>query len=101
VSPKFKQIVRRRRRPDEIPIARVAMRNFCLECVGYVAKEVELCTDPECWLFPWRFGKTPKALKSAGKSASGRRAAARLNKQDGLSRDSSPKQAIGAQEGSI
>lgn len=61
--PKFTQIVHRRRQPDELPTPRVAIRNFCLECCGYSAKETELCTDPECWLFVWRFGKTPEDLK--------------------------------------
>ena len=70
---KFTRIVNRRRQEGEIPTLRVAVRNFCLECVGYSAKEVELCTDPECWLFPWRFGKTPKELKSSrGFAASGK-----------------------------
>ena len=62
---RFTRIVRRRREPDEIPTARVAVRNHCLECVGYVVKDVERCTAPECWLYPWRLGKTPATLKRA------------------------------------
>jgi hypothetical protein len=44
-----------------------AIRSQCLECVGYVAKEVELCTDPGCPLFSWRLidaeGKQRQAAK--------------------------------------
>ena len=47
-------ILRRRRNPDEVTTARIAIRNHCLECVGYVVSEVERCTSPECWLYPWR-----------------------------------------------
>ena len=53
--------VHRRRKPKEYPTGATAIRNFCLECCGYRADEVRLCTDPECWLFPWRFGKRPTA----------------------------------------
>lgn len=31
-----------------------AMRMFCLECVGYIANEVRLCTDKGCPLYPFR-----------------------------------------------
>ncbi len=61
---KFTKIVHRRRKPDEIPTPRVAIRNHCLECCGYSTKETELCTAPKCWLYPWRFGTTPQDLKS-------------------------------------
>jgi len=27
---------------------------FCTECVGYVRKEVEVCTDTGCPLYPYR-----------------------------------------------
>lgn len=33
---------------------KAAIRSFCLECVGYVAEEVDLCTDPGCPLFEYR-----------------------------------------------
>ena len=49
--------VRRRRKPDEYPTAATGIRNFCVECCGYQTIEVRLCTDPECWLYPWRFGR--------------------------------------------
>ncbi len=58
-----KAIQRRRRLPDEIPTPKAAIRNHCLECVGYVVQEVELCTAPQCWLFPWRLGKTPEGVR--------------------------------------
>ena len=62
---KFTSIVSRRRKPEEVPTLRVAVRNFCLECVGYLGMEVGACTDTACWLYPWRSGKTPKVLKSS------------------------------------
>ena len=49
-------IRRRRRLPDEISTARAAIRNHCLECVGYESAEVARCTAPACWLYPYRFG---------------------------------------------
>jgi hypothetical protein len=60
---KFTKIVRRRRDPQETPTARAAIRNHCLECCGYIASEVTLCTAPQCWLYPWRQGKTPAEIK--------------------------------------
>lgn len=55
-----KTVRKRPRRPGEIATRRIAIRNFCLECVGYESLEVALCTAPECWLFPWRFGRRPR-----------------------------------------
>lgn len=63
---KVTSVRHRRREPDEIPIARVAIRNFCLECVGYLSNEVDLCTAPKCWVYPWRLGRTPPELKAKG-----------------------------------
>ena len=63
---KFTRIVSRRRHVGEIPTARVAIRNHCLECVGYQVQEVPLCTAPACWLYPWRFGKTPDRAEKLG-----------------------------------
>ena len=60
---KFTKIVSRRRKEDEIPTPRVAIRNYCIECMGYSVKETDLCTAKECWLYPWRLGKTPTDLK--------------------------------------
>ena len=37
-----------------------AIRNQCLDCVYGVSKEVELCADPYCRLYPYRFGRVLK-----------------------------------------
>lgn len=39
-----------------------AMHAFCLECCGWVIKEVYLCTSPQCPLFLYR----PKSRASQG-----------------------------------
>ena len=52
----------RRRKPGEVVSARLAIRYQCSECFGSNLKEVQHCTDPECWLFPWRLG-TPEEMK--------------------------------------
>ena len=31
-----------------------AIKAFCSECVGYVFKEINLCTDKDCPLYPYR-----------------------------------------------
>ena len=43
-----------------------AIRSFCLECTGYEAEEVKLCTDPGCPLFEYRLNgrKVPKEGKA-------------------------------------
>ena len=33
---------------------KAAVRAFCLECVGWQAREVDLCTSPGCPLYPYR-----------------------------------------------
>jgi hypothetical protein len=33
---------------------KAACRIFCLECVQYIPKEVKLCTDKGCPLYPYR-----------------------------------------------
>lgn len=45
----------------------VAIRNHCLECCGYLPVEVERCTAPACWLYPYRFGCTPEKAEDHGK----------------------------------
>ena len=64
-----KHIQRRRREPGEFPTPMAAIRNHCLECVGYVGTEVERCTAPECWLYPWRFGMRPDRATRLGHTA--------------------------------
>ena len=34
-----------------------AIRWQCLHCMGFQAREVPLCTDPLCSLYPYRMGK--------------------------------------------
>jgi hypothetical protein len=34
-----------------------AIRFQCIECMGFQAREVTLCTDPLCSLYPYRMGK--------------------------------------------
>ena len=36
-----------------------AVRNHCLECVGWSPLEVKNCKSPLCSLFPFRLGKVP------------------------------------------
>jgi hypothetical protein len=33
---------------------RAAINSQCIECMGYVFKEVKLCCSPQCPLFPYR-----------------------------------------------
>ena len=40
-----------------------AIRKFCLECVGWSADEVKLCSDPLCPLYHFRFGRDPSKKK--------------------------------------
>lgn len=54
----------RRRKPDEIPKASQAIRLACSECMGHVPTEVEGCTDPGCWLYPWRIGPPKRKKRS-------------------------------------
>ena len=37
----------------------LAIRAKCLECVGYHRSEVEVCTDHDCALYPFRLGSIP------------------------------------------
>lgn len=52
--------LRRRRKPGEVVSRKQAIRNFCLECVGYESAEVIRCTSTECWLHPYRLGAVDK-----------------------------------------
>ena len=40
-----------------------AIRKHCLECVGGYRKEVKICTDTGCNLWPYRFGKSSAGLR--------------------------------------
>lgn len=41
-----------------------AIRAKCLDCCCGSAKEVRLCTNKKCPLYPYRFGKRPKDDKN-------------------------------------
>jgi len=58
---KMRTICRRPRNAGELPTRATAIRNACLECMGYNAGEVTRCTNPKCWLYPWRFGTQEQA----------------------------------------
>jgi len=62
-------IKKRRRRPGEVASKMQSIRNQCLECMGYNHAEIQRCTSLECWLYPWRFGKTPEAAEREGYEA--------------------------------
>lgn len=51
---------KRRRKPMEVASRKQAIRNFCLECMGYESAEVIRCTSNACWLFPYRLGSVNK-----------------------------------------
>ncbi len=54
---KVTKVRSRRRRAGEVAQRALAIRNHCLECVGYNAAEVRRCTAKKCWLYPWRLGR--------------------------------------------
>lgn len=62
---KHSKVKRRRRKPGEVAHRSKAIRNHCLECVGYNQRAVRECTAEKCWLWPWRLG----ALDRDGVSA--------------------------------
>ncbi len=43
-----------------------AVKAFCEECVGYVRKEVTLCTDRRCPLYPYRPYRSAACVRRAG-----------------------------------
>jgi hypothetical protein len=48
---------------------KAAIHSFCAECVGYVVKEIHLCTDAGCPLFPYRPRATaPPAMRNAAQN---------------------------------
>jgi len=42
-----------------------AIKAFCCECCGYERKEVSLCTDTGCPLYPYRPFRSAAAVKKA------------------------------------
>lgn len=53
-----------------------AIRAKCLDCCCGSAKEVRLCPIKKCPLYPYRFGKRPKADKNIEESDNGEKTAA-------------------------
>jgi hypothetical protein len=49
-----------RRKENEILNPLKTMRKFCLECMCDSVDEVKRCSAPECFLYPYRFGKDPR-----------------------------------------
>lgn len=41
------------------------IKAFCSECVGYDRKEVSLCTDTGCPLYPYRPFRSAEAVRKA------------------------------------
>ncbi len=42
---------------------RMAVRAFCLECMGWSANEVRDCTAPYCPLYPYRLLQPPRSKR--------------------------------------
>ena len=42
-----------------------AIRAKCMECSGFSTVEIKECSMRECALYPFRFGKYPKAEKDS------------------------------------
>jgi hypothetical protein len=76
---------RKDRKPIRSPIK--AIRAFCVECMGDNVREVKYCTSPECWLFPFRFGRNPFRVVTRGQVRAGEAAAKRLNAQARAEKD--------------
>ena len=55
-------VVKRPREAGETAPRSVAIRNRCLECVGYETGEVRRCTATDCWLWPYRMGRLDREL---------------------------------------
>ena len=48
-------------RAKTVPYSRrLAIKYYCMECVGFVHDEMKNCTTPECPFFEYRFGKLPQ-----------------------------------------
>ena len=62
------------------------IRQKCLDCVCFQAKEVELCPSKQCALWPFRFAKdpfkTPRPMSEAQKENIVKALAARKQKSD-------------------
>ena len=63
---KLSEALKRQRDPGEIINLNGSIRAFCSECMGHQPELVKHCTCPECWLFPYRSGISPKRAKRLG-----------------------------------
>ena len=50
---RIRRTIKRRREPGEVAFLRTAVRNHCLECMGWETNPMR-CTAPKCWLWPYR-----------------------------------------------
>ena len=50
--------------PEHLPVLK-QIRKRCLDCSGYIIKDVRECVIKECFLYPFRMGHNP-ALKGKG-----------------------------------
>jgi len=39
-----------------------SIRRHCIECMGGSTYEPTHCTDPQCWLWPYREGHNPRLI---------------------------------------
>ncbi len=101
---RINRVVRRPREIHEVMSARVSIRNFCLQCVGWenAFDGVKHCVVENCWLYKWRFGKTPEELKRlvspetlARLQAFGKAKSAEGKSESPCSDDRKPKKAAG------
>ena len=56
-----------------------AIRKKCLECAADSRKEVALCPDPQCSLWPFRYGERPETSAAKGKQMDPKHLAAGSN----------------------
>jgi hypothetical protein len=63
---KYTEEERDNRKPIKSPVK--AIRPHCLECVCGAREAVKHCTDPGCWLYPYRFGKNPFHAREGDRS---------------------------------
>ena len=56
-----------------------AIRKRCLDCAGGSPKEVALCPDPQCSLWPFRYGEKPETSAAKGKQTNPQHLAAGSN----------------------
>lgn len=63
------KLAKHRRKPGQVASRKDAIRNFCMECMGYQMAEIRRCTSTECWLYPWRLGMLDDEVKKEKKKA--------------------------------